>query len=202
MQRKNTLLIEYQQTRKANDFNDRRFGGASPDSCGSPLKLYAANLVLEAQILKLPNCTRQTGVLLFQLGLRRHVPKRCIAAGKAGCDVCATPVGGGGAGQGRDDEALCCHAAEDNAEMTEEERHVMRFQKQRMLDAAGDRYTLRDEDGGGLTHLGRSLAEFEDDLPGAPAHTCARNHHVRLKVLMGTWPVSGSECPPFSLLRA
>lgn len=32
-QRKSTLLVEYQQTRKANNFNDRRFGGASLGSC-------------------------------------------------------------------------------------------------------------------------------------------------------------------------
>eukprot|EP00208_Stichococcus_sp_RCC1054_P004950 CAMPEP_0206145850 /NCGR_PEP_ID=MMETSP1473-20131121/28672_1 /ASSEMBLY_ACC=CAM_ASM_001109 /TAXON_ID=1461547 /ORGANISM="Stichococcus sp, Strain RCC1054" /LENGTH=118 /DNA_ID=CAMNT_0053542213 /DNA_START=45 /DNA_END=398 /DNA_ORIENTATION=+ len=51
-------------------------------------------------------------------------------------------------------------------EMTEEERNVMRFQKQRMKDALGDKYALKEEDGGGLTHLGRSLADFEDDMPG------------------------------------
>ncbi len=103
---------------------------------------------------------------------------------------------GGEAGQSSHDEELCCRAAEDNAEMTEEERHVMRFQKQRMLDAAGDKYSLRDEDGGGLTHLGRSLAEFEDEVPGAPAHACARNYHLRTKLLMGTSPVLDTECSP------
>lgn len=103
---------------------------------------------------------------------------------------------GGEAGQGSHDEELCCRAAEDSAEMTEEERHVMRFQKQRMLDAAGDKYSLRDEDGGGLTHLGRSLAEFEDEVPGAPAHACARNYHLRIKLLMGTSPVLDTECSP------
>lgn len=59
-------------------------------------------------------------------------------------------------------------SAEDDMEMTEEERNVMRFQKQRMKDALGDKYALKEEDGGGLTHLGRSLADFEDDMPGAP----------------------------------
>lgn len=53
--------------------------------------------------------------------------------------------------------------------MPEEERHVMRFQKQRMKEATADRFALRDEDGDNgiaLTHLGRSLAEFDDDMPG------------------------------------
>lgn len=49
----------------------------------------------------------------------------------------------------------------------------MRFQKQRMKDAADNRFQLPDEDGedGGeaLTHMGRSLSEF-DDFPG-PAPT-------------------------------
>lgn len=43
----------------------------------------------------------------------------------------------------------------------------MRFQKQRINDAAASRFQLPDEDDGGesLTHMGRSLSEF-DNFPG------------------------------------
>ncbi len=54
--------------------------------------------------------------------------------------------------------------------MTAEEKAVMRFQKQRLQDAAASRFALPDDaegsTGDGLTHMGRSLADF-DDLQGA-----------------------------------
>jgi len=65
---------------------------------------------------------------------------------------------------------------EDDDTLTAEEKALLRFQKQRIKDASGGRFSLQDADemngngnGGGdqyeLTHLGRSLA---DDLTDAP----------------------------------
>ena len=36
VQRKDTLLVEYKQLRKANSFVDRRFGGEAAMPCGTP----------------------------------------------------------------------------------------------------------------------------------------------------------------------
>jgi len=62
---------------------------------------------------------------------------------------------------------------EDDEALTADERALLRFQKQRLRDLAGSKFTLSDagDDGPGgqeepLTHLGRSLAELEDGGPG------------------------------------
>lgn len=67
-------------------------------------------------------------------------------------------------------DALPCHApcqAEDDENLTADEKALLRFQKQRLREMAGSKFALPDEDEAGaageqLTHLGRSLAELED----------------------------------------
>jgi len=56
---------------------------------------------------------------------------------------------------------------EDDETMTSDERALLRFQKQRIREMSGSKFSLPDEDGTGaqeepLTHLGKSLAELTD----------------------------------------
>ena len=57
---------------------------------------------------------------------------------------------------------------EDDESLTADERALLRFQKQRLRDVAGSKFALGDEEGQEeqLTHLGRSLAETEDNRGG------------------------------------
>lgn len=64
---------------------------------------------------------------------------------------------------------------EEDETLTEDERALMRFQKQRMRELATSKFTLGDDEDGiqqafadniTLTHLGRSLADDEDALTG------------------------------------
>ena len=63
--------------------------------------------------------------------------------------------------------------AEDDESLTADEKALLRFQKQRLREMSGGKFSLPDDDGGGgggggggpedqLTHMGRSLAELED----------------------------------------
>lgn len=68
---------------------------------------------------------------------------------------------------------MCGAAAEDDDSLTAEEKAVMRFQQQRLKDAASNKFALTggsdDEDGGlGLTHGGRPLADAQDQGYGGP----------------------------------
>lgn len=57
---------------------------------------------------------------------------------------------------------------EDDESLTADEKALLRFQKQRLKEMAGSKFSLPDNDGGEgdggeqLTHMGRSLAEMED----------------------------------------
>lgn len=55
---------------------------------------------------------------------------------------------------------------EDDETLTNDERNLLRFQKQRLREMAGSKFALQDDEPGGqeeqLTHLGRSLADMED----------------------------------------
>lgn len=57
-------------------------------------------------------------------------------------------------------------AAEDDESLTADEKALLRFQKQRLKELAGGKFTLPDEEGGEggeqLTHMGQSLAELDD----------------------------------------
>jgi hypothetical protein len=67
---------------------------------------------------------------------------------------------------------LACLPAEDDESLTADEKALLRFQKQRLREMSGGKFSLPDDDGGGggggggpedqLTHMGRSLAELED----------------------------------------
>ena len=65
---------------------------------------------------------------------------------------------------------LTCLPAEDDESLTADEKALLRFQKQRLREMSGGKFSLPDDDSGGggggpedqLTHMGRSLAELED----------------------------------------
>jgi hypothetical protein len=59
--------------------------------------------------------------------------------------------------------------AEDDEDLTADEKALLRFQKQRLRELAGSKFALPDDDGGEglgpeerLTHMGRSLEELDD----------------------------------------
>lgn len=58
---------------------------------------------------------------------------------------------------------------EDDESLTADEKALLRFQKQRLKEMAGSKFSLPEDEGEGgggggeqLTHMGRSLAELED----------------------------------------
>ncbi|EFN50525.1 hypothetical protein CHLNCDRAFT_139005, partial [Chlorella variabilis] len=59
---------------------------------------------------------------------------------------------------------------EDDESLTADEKALLRFQKQRLKELAGGKFTLPDEEGGEggeqLTHMGQSLAELDDAQEG------------------------------------
>jgi len=58
---------------------------------------------------------------------------------------------------------------EDDESLTQEEKALMRFQKQRLKEMSGSKFTLAEEDeyddGEGLTHLGQSLNDTLSRMP-------------------------------------
>jgi nucleolar protein 14 len=67
---------------------------------------------------------------------------------------------------------LASTVAEDDEELTTEERALIRFQKQRLKEAAGSKFALADEgDEELLTHLGRSLSDY-GSVPALQVGSC------------------------------